>query len=239
MGSRSRHVPRARRWLTGGVVALTAVAALGGVTALAVADRGPAPTAATAQPQPDPLSDPVPDPVPDGGAPSTAAPRRAGATRLADASPLPSSAPRRLRIPAIGVATDVVDLGLTEAGELEVPAGAFPAGWYAGSPTPGTLGPAVLAGHVSYDGTPGVFERLSEVVVGDRVSVLRADGRVADFRVTRTRHYPKTRFPSEAVYGDLGHAGLRLITCGGLDAATSTYRDNVVVYARLTGVRPA
>jgi hypothetical protein len=36
------------------------------------------------------------------------------------------------------------------------------------------------------------------------------------------------------VYGDLDHAGLRLITCGGtFDRSTGHYRSNVVVYARL------
>ena len=43
-------------------------------------------------------------------------------------------------------------------------------------------------------------------------------------------------FPTERVYGDIDHAGLRLITCGGeFDRAVRSYRDNVVVYASLVG----
>ena len=58
--------------------------------------------------------------------------------------------------------------------------------------------------------------------------------------------YPKDRFPTEAVYGDIDHAGLRLITCGGdFDQPTHYYVDNIVVYANFvasgvtTASRPA
>ncbi|QCW51155.2 class F sortase [Nocardioides dongxiaopingii] len=148
---------------------------------------------------------------------------------------LPQSHPERLLIPTIDVDVEVMDLGLLPDGTLEVPPGAFPAGWYDGSPTPGELGPAILAGHVHYDETPGVFERLGELDAGDEVEVLRADGSTASFTVTRTEDYAKSAFPTDTVYGDIDHAGLRLITCGGLDAETGAYEDNVVVFAELTG----
>jgi hypothetical protein len=62
----------------------------------------------------------------------------------------------------------------------------------------------------------------------------RADGSLATFRVERVAQYPKDEFPSDAVYGDIDHAGLRLITCGGaFNEGTGTYVDNVVVFARL------
>ena len=48
--------------------------------------------------------------------------------------------------------------------------------------------------------------------------------------------YPKDAFPTERVYGDIDHAGLRLITLRGwFDRAARSYRDNVVVYAGLVG----
>ncbi len=150
-----------------------------------------------------------------------------------DVDPMLASEPSRLVVPAIDVDVDVMDLGLSDTGVLEVPQGAFPVGWYTGSPTPGELGPAIVAGHVSWNGSPGVFERLSELSVGDRVSVLRNNGSTADFAVTRTRTYAKDTFPTDTVYGDINHAGLRLITCGGLDADTGSYKDNVVVFAEL------
>ena len=37
----------------------------------------------------------------------------------------------------------------------------------------------------------------------------------------------------QRVYGNIDHAGLRLITCGGLDAETNVFDENVVVFADL------
>lgn len=146
--------------------------------------------------------------------------------------PLERSVPTRLRIPAIGVDTDLMALGLEPDGALETPPGAFPAGWFTGAPTPGELGPAIIVGHVRYE-TPGVFERLSELRRADEIRVRRRDGSTATFRVTRVQHFAKAAFPTQKVYGNIDHAGLRLITCGGLDAETEKFDENVVVFADL------
>jgi hypothetical protein len=100
------------------------------------------------------------------------------------------------------------------------------------------LGPAVIAGHVTWDGAPAVFHRLGTMRRGDQMTVTRKDGKTAVFTVTRVARFSKSRFPSRAVYGPIDHAGLRLITCGGTyDAARHRYLDNVVVFARLEAVR--
>ncbi|WP_448618230.1 class F sortase [Geodermatophilus sp. URMC 65] len=149
---------------------------------------------------------------------------------------LPASPPTTVRIRALGVTSDVMELGLRRDGSMEVPPGAYPVGWYDRSPTPGQLGPAVLAGHVDWAGEPGAFAGLDELLPGDTVEVDRADGSTAVFLVDRVEEHAKDAFPSDAVYGDLDHAGLRLITCGGaFDEDTGDYVDNVVVFAHLTG----
>lgn len=145
---------------------------------------------------------------------------------------MPKSVPTRLRIPAIGVDSDLMSLGLRSDGTLETPPGAFPAGWYTGAPTPGELGPAIIVGHVRYN-TPGVFSRLSDLRRNDTIDVRRQDGSTATFRVTRLEHFAKAQFPTQKVYGNIDHPGLRLITCGGLDAATNEFKENVVVFADL------
>ena len=166
----------------------------------------------------------APADVPDPGAPLTAAPLTA----------LPMSEPVRIRVPALGTAADVVRLGLQEDGEMEVPTGAAPVGWYDRSPTPGELGPAVLAGHVDFDGQRGAFAGLRGLRPGDLVVVDRADGSAATFSVDRVTEPAKSDFPTVEVYGDIHHAGLRLITCGGdYDEQTGEYEHNVVVFARL------
>ncbi|MCU1619728.1 MAG: putative sortase-like protein [Modestobacter sp.] len=144
------------------------------------------------------------------------------------------SRPVRVQIPAIGVDSELMDLGLQDDGTLEVPPEGFPAGWFTGAPTPGERGPAVIAGHVDWGGAPGVFAELRDVVAGDEIDVIREDGSTAVFRVREVGQYAKDAFPTAAVYGDLDHAGLRVITCGGdFDHAAQSYVDNTVVFADL------
>jgi sortase (surface protein transpeptidase) len=140
--------------------------------------------------------------------------------------------PVSLVIPSIGVRTSLVHLGLTSEGALQVPPSTTVAGWYTGSPRPGSIGSAVIAGHIdSYTG-PGVFYRLSDLRRGDRVDVRRADGTPAVFKVTEVQQYPKDAFPTAAVYGATPTPELRLITCGGtFDYSTGSYLSNTVVYA--------
>ena len=147
------------------------------------------------------------------------------------------SKPVMLEIPSIGVRSSLLYLGQDADGALEVPAGDDynVAAWYRYSPTPGSIGPAVLLGHVdSAAEGPSVFFRLGELTRGDRISVERADGSVAEFRVDDVRRYPKKDFPTKLVYGDIDHAGLRILTCGGaFDASAGHYLDNIVVFASL------
>jgi sortase (surface protein transpeptidase) len=149
---------------------------------------------------------------------------------------LPESDPVSVSIPRIGVRSTLVHLGLKD-GAMEVPRDPAVAGWFAGGPAPGALGPAVIAGHVTWDGSPAVFFRLGTMRGGDEVTVTRKDGKTAVFTVSRVAQFSKSRFPGRAVYGAIDHAGLRLITCGGTyDAARHRYLDNVVVFARLETV---
>jgi LPXTG-site transpeptidase (sortase) family protein len=151
------------------------------------------------------------------------------------ATPDPVAAPVTLTIPLIGVQTKLTTLGLAADGELQVPDSYSIAGWYTGSPRPGAIGSAIIVGHIDSVAGPGVFFRLSELKAGDKVYVKRADGTMAEFRVTSVQTYLKDQFPTEDVYGPVPDAELRLITCGGAwDAATGHYLSNIVVYATQT-----
>ena len=151
---------------------------------------------------------------------------------LPEPSTLTAPLPVALQIPAIGVRTRLIRLGLTRQGTLQVPGSTSVAGWYTGSPRPGEIGSSIIAGHIdSYLG-PGVFYRLRELHPGNQIYVRQADGRFAVFRVTAVRQYPKARFPTAAVYGPVPDAELRLITCGGTyDYATHNYLSNIIVYS--------
>ena len=153
---------------------------------------------------------------------------------------LPRSKPVTLDIPAIGVQSSLLSLGLNTDGTVQVPSGTSydRAGWYRYSPTPGSIGPAVILGHVSGDGSASVFFRLGDLRRGNRVMVSRKDGSVAVFEISRVRHYPKNRFPTELVYGNTDDAALRLITCGGsFNFSTGHYVDNVIAFGTLVGSR--
>jgi len=152
------------------------------------------------------------------------------------AAPGPASVPVRLVIPAIGVATPLVRLGLEPDGAMQVPGDFATAGWFAGRPVPGQLGPAVVAGHVDSRTGPAVFYRLRDLRPGHTIMVERADGTRLRFVVEQARSYPKAGFPTAAVFGPVPSATLRLITCtGDFDRARGSYRDNLVVFARLAG----
>ena len=170
--------------------------------------------------------------------PQARSPERPAVGPLVTRGPLmPRSRPVSLDIPSVHVDTSLLRLGLNTDGSLQVPWRPLLAGWYTGSPTPGELGPAVIAGHVdSWATGPAVFYHLGQVPVGAHVLVTRADASVADFRVTAVTSYPKSAFPTHLVYGDVDRAELRLITCGTWNSGSQEYDDNVVVFARL--VRP-
>jgi sortase (surface protein transpeptidase) len=148
------------------------------------------------------------------------------------ADPRQVARPVSLTIPLIGVHTQLITLGLTSSGTLQVPSSTSVAGWYTGSPRPGAIGSAIIVGHIDSISGPGVFFRLAELRAGDKIYVTRADGTLVEFRVTSVQEYPKDQFPTQAVYGPTPDPELRLITCGGaFDSATGHYLSNIVVYA--------
>jgi hypothetical protein len=143
------------------------------------------------------------------------------------------SVPVRLEIAAIGVSSELMSLGLKPDGTIEVPPSGFPAGWFTGAPTPGEIGPAIIAGHIDWNG-PGVFFNLHRLKAGDTITVTRKDRSKPVFRVTRVAQFPKDTFPTEQVYGTINRAGLRLITCGGnFNRQSGHYEDNIVAFADL------
>jgi hypothetical protein len=165
--------------------------------------------------------------------PPTTFPVSAGIARYRPSPPvLDSAAPARLTIPAIGVSTDLVPLGLNPDGSMQVPAKWGQAGWYTGGPRPGEAGPAVIAGHVDSVSGPAVFFRLHDLDAGDVVAVTRADGSVVRFVVDRLQQFPKRSFPTAAVFAPTPGPELRLITCtGAFDETRHSYLDNLVAFA--------
>ncbi|MEU3250021.1 class F sortase [Streptomyces sp. NPDC006997] len=156
------------------------------------------------------------------------------------AEPLEAALPQRLDIPYLNVRAPVVARGLDARGGIDPPPYDQPGavGWYAAGVRPGAAGTALMVGHVDTETRPAVFYKLSALEPGERVRVVRDDGKVAEFTVEDVQVLTRDRFDARQAYGprESGRAELRLVTCGGtFDRASRTYTANVVVSAYLTG----
>jgi len=173
-------------------------------------------------------------PQPSAAAAGTTGPKTRGPS-------LRRSEPVAVDIPAIGVHSKLLHLGVNADGTIQVPsldARADEAAWYKYSAAPGEMGTSVIEGHVDTYLGPAVFFRLGALHPGDSIDVRLADGVTAVFRVTGVRQYPKSRFPAKTIYGATGFAALHLITCGGVfDYTTRSYLSSTVVFASLTSAR--
>ena len=139
--------------------------------------------------------------------------------------------PVRLSIDRIFVDDAVVEVGLEDDGELEVP-GASEIGWYRYGAAPGHPGATVLAAHVTWNGEYGPFLNLGELEPGDRVGVELEDGSERIYEVVERTMYDKDGLPRERIWRNTGDEALVLITCGGdFNPDISRYRQNIVVYA--------
>ena len=230
--------------------AATAVLLVIGVLALVLGLRGQSgpPQPASAGTAPTVMSTSTPSATTPSPSTSATGSPSASATTSAPAAPsapgkqigqfVGASAPTRIEIPSIGVTSGTfVDLGIAADGTISVPGTADEVGFYTGGPTPGQLGPAVLAAHVDSTKGPGIFYRLGAVKAGDQVKIGRADGTTATFVVDKVASYPKDQFPTEEVYrGGFDRSEIRLVTCGGTFDKVKHYLDNVIVFAHLESV---
>ena len=174
-----------------------------------------------------PLAGPVPQrpvtAVRSASAPSPTVPMPAAVAR---------SVPVAVRIPAIGLAVWLTELGLNADGTVAVPDQREGARVVLTRPIP-------RAGRLRGDPGPrglhsgaGVFFQLRTLQPGDQIEVNLADGVIATFSVTSVAQYQKTAFPDQKVYGSNGSSALQLVTCGGaFDPQTGHYLSNIVVYS--------
>jgi LPXTG-site transpeptidase (sortase) family protein len=182
-------------------------------------------------PEPPPQAATIPASV------KTTAPKLTVTTHEKHLKTLARSVPVRLRIPVIGVNAPITEVGLDSDDSVQVPplGDHNLAGWYKYGPTPGQKGPSVILGHVDSVTGASVFFNLKDLRKGDKVYIELKDHKTATFTVDGLQRASKTAFPTKEVYGKLGYAGLRLITCGGaFDAATGHYQENIIVYGVLS-----
>ncbi len=143
--------------------------------------------------------------------------------------------PRRLSIPSISLSREIIDVGVTKAGNLDVPPNYTQVGWYKMGTLPGNKGSAVLDGHVDNGASiAGPFKRLREVKVGESIFVTAADGTKLHFKVKEAHVYPTTQFPGELVFHDQSGKLLKINTCHGkFIKSLDTYDQRLIVTAEL------
>ncbi len=140
--------------------------------------------------------------------------------------------PLYMAIPSIGVDAPVVAVGLTNDGSMDVPKRAGEIGWFEYSPRPGLRGNSILAGHLDWQGAPGVFNKLASAKSGDRVIIRGADGVEHKYDVEWHREFPADGAAPKVVFEPMVAYGLTLITCGGKwNPVSRRYDSRVVVRA--------
>jgi LPXTG-site transpeptidase (sortase) family protein len=152
----------------------------------------------------------------------------------ANSQTTPTADPVNLNIPSLNISAPFIHLGLNADHTLEVPKTATDVGWFIHGAKPGDIGPAVVVGHLDSPKGPAVFANLKNIKAGDLITINRVDSTSVQYKVDSISKFSQDNFPTEAVYGTINYAGLRLITCAGTyNKAQGHYSDNLVVFATL------
>ncbi|MFC6285194.1 class F sortase [Nocardioides sp. GCM10027113] len=164
-----------------------------------------------------------------GRAESTLPPPGTGTTAQATPGEWRPGAPRRVRIPALGVSAPVEPVTAPND-TLVPPADPTRLGWWSDGARPGDeLGSALVAGH-TVNGGGGALNRLEQLEAGDVVTVTTSRGRI-DYVVQRTQVFRKGALAREAqrLFSQEVPGRLVLVTCEDWDG--TRYLSNVVVTA--------
>jgi len=214
-----RPVPGRRttilRW-SGGLVAAVGLASSGFAVGLTVPDQPPlvAELSSTRD------SGIEPDATRPGPASVTAAPEREST----------GVAPRRLRIPDLGIEARVLPIAVQD-GALVPPADPQQLGWWRdGAGIGADRGSVLITGHTVHSGG-GSMDRLAELEAGAEVTVETSAGETA-YTVVSVTYFPKQALADKAaeLFDQAGPHRLVLITCDSWNG--TTYDGNAVAIAR-------
>src|SRR5690606_7545260 len=149
-----------------------------------------------------------------------------------------SEAPASIKIDKIGVSATIEAVGLTEDGLMDAPKTNEGVGWYDQSSRLGEDRFSVLLdGHYGTPAEPAVFYRLAELVVGDTIKLIGANGAILTYEVVETEQQYTADVDMEKalnLYPDTIQS-LTIITCdGNYDESAATYDKRTIVYAKRT-----
>lgn len=146
-----------------------------------------------------------------------------------------TAVPQTLIIPKLNIKAEIEQVGLDEQDKMAVPKDFNNAGWYRLGFKPGENGNAVITAHLdTKDGSPALFYNLSDLEVGDEITVVDEKDNKYQFKVYDSKVYRFNNLPLPDIFGTQGKSRLILITCEGFfDQTTNNYSARRVVYTEL------
>ena len=152
--------------------------------------------------------------------------------------------PSDLRIPTLHIDASILNVGTTPTGQMDAPVSKAVNSpywtsvfWYQKGAAPGQAGNAVIAGHVDrVGGDPAIFWTLSQLKIGDKLSIITLGQQELRFSVDHVVRYAANASSSDvlgAVFGPTTAHHLNLITCSGVWTGNG-YDERLVVFTTQT-----
>ncbi len=134
--------------------------------------------------------------------------------------------PEHLRIPKLNIDAEVINVGATSTGAMDIPVSQSANApiwnevfWYDRGAAPGQSGNSVMAGHVNrVGGGRAIFADLDQLPPGSDIFVHTVEGKDLHFTVQKMVRYPTHTTDQQAlqeVFGSTTKHHLNLITCSG------------------------
>jgi len=143
--------------------------------------------------------------------------------------------PKTLKIASLKVNANIQYVGLNDDGSVAVPTSEKEVAWYMFGPRPGEEGNAVIVGHRDSKTNPnGVFRRLNDLKIGDKIEIVDVNGNTLKFNVIKKAAYDDSNAPMKEIFGTGDKKMLNLITCSGAwNAKENNYDNRTVIYSEL------
>ena len=153
-------------------------------------------------------------------------------------APPPPSAPEvadmYLVIPKLFINAPIEPVGVTASGEMATSQSLQRVAWWKDGTKPGDAGSAVFAGHYGGPAETGIFRTADKLKAGDVIEVRSKSGQTLTYKVYNSARYKLADVPLQDLFNKKDGKYLNLVTCvGQWDAASSSYSDRLIVYAKL------
>lgn len=149
-------------------------------------------------------------------------------------APIDPFLPNHLYIPSINVFAQIMPVGVTEDGRMDVPKDTEIVGILQPGVLAGAKGNVIMDGHVdSYTG-PAIFFNLKKLRPGDTIIVSNKTGQRLSYVVESVESFITAEAPLERIFGDTDEHRLNLITCTGkYSRKKKEHEMRLVVFAKL------